>query len=243
MDIQVKRGEEPKRSAITPKMGEPVFTTDEKELYIGDGTTRGGIPIGTIKPSGSIVADALALFKDTTGKVLYAVTKSDFLQGYATEKFVTDHVTSSVPTIEVDKSKVAAKADDSDLLKGRSDYLTPDAITTSYQEDSSSKVVAASGVKALWTALKSLIDNLTLNKVDKASIVSSLTSTDAAKVLSAAAGKALNDEISVNATNIQTALSASSSNKSHLSRLPPRLTSGTGNPVGGSNGDVYLQYK
>ena len=43
--IILKNGVEANRS-FTPDAGEPVFTTDQKLLYIGDGTTAGGIPIG-----------------------------------------------------------------------------------------------------------------------------------------------------------------------------------------------------
>lgn len=271
MDIQVKRGVEANRASVTPKVAEPIFTTDEKELYIGDGTTPGGIPVGTVKPSGSIVADAIALFKDTTGKVLYAITKSDFLKGYATEQYVANHVATSVPAIEVDKAKVAAKADDADALKGRSDYLIPDIITDSYQEDDTSKVVSASGIKSLWTSLKGLIDGLSTTKLDKTDVTSSLASTSTSKALSAAAGKTINDKVGTNATNIQTALTtaqkasqdvqaakasgdaaqvianevkvATAANKAHLDNLPSKVTKGTAAPTGGSDGDVYLQYK
>lgn len=46
--ILFKRGLEAART-ITPAAGEPIWTTDEKRLYVGDGVTVGGIPIaGTI---------------------------------------------------------------------------------------------------------------------------------------------------------------------------------------------------
>ena len=31
---------------ITPDVGEPLFTTDNKQLFIGDGTTAGGLLVG-----------------------------------------------------------------------------------------------------------------------------------------------------------------------------------------------------
>jgi hypothetical protein len=43
--LQVKRGLEPNRLAYTPLSGEFLFTTDKKQLFIGDGTTPGGINI------------------------------------------------------------------------------------------------------------------------------------------------------------------------------------------------------
>lgn len=45
MLIRVKRGLEAGRLSITPNMGEPLFTTDTKKLYIGDGVTPCGIAV------------------------------------------------------------------------------------------------------------------------------------------------------------------------------------------------------
>ena len=43
MALQVRRGTNAERLAITPLAGELIFTTDTKQLYVGDGTTTGGI--------------------------------------------------------------------------------------------------------------------------------------------------------------------------------------------------------
>ena len=42
----VKRGLEANRSGITPDEGELIYTTDDKRLHIGDGSTVGGNPVG-----------------------------------------------------------------------------------------------------------------------------------------------------------------------------------------------------
>ena len=44
--IQIRRGVEAQRTLITPDVGEPVFTTDNKQLFIGDGATAGGLLVG-----------------------------------------------------------------------------------------------------------------------------------------------------------------------------------------------------
>jgi hypothetical protein len=44
--IQIRRGVEAQRALITPDVGEPLFTTDRKQLFIGDGTTAGGLLVG-----------------------------------------------------------------------------------------------------------------------------------------------------------------------------------------------------
>ena len=44
--IQIRRGVEAQRASVTPDAGEPLFTTDTKELFIGDGATAGGLYVG-----------------------------------------------------------------------------------------------------------------------------------------------------------------------------------------------------
>ena len=56
MALQVRRGTNAERLGITPAEGELIFTTDTKQLYVGDGSTAGGITsiAGTID---SLLAD------------------------------------------------------------------------------------------------------------------------------------------------------------------------------------------
>jgi len=58
MALQVRRGTNAERLAITPLEGELVFTTDTKQLYVGDGATAGGIT--------SIANTIDSLFEDKT---------------------------------------------------------------------------------------------------------------------------------------------------------------------------------
>ena len=44
--IQLRRGLEAQRTLITPDVGEALFTTDDKQLFVGDGATAGGVLIG-----------------------------------------------------------------------------------------------------------------------------------------------------------------------------------------------------
>jgi hypothetical protein len=44
--IQIRRGVEAQRALVTPDAGEPLFTTDNKQLFIGDGATAGGLFVG-----------------------------------------------------------------------------------------------------------------------------------------------------------------------------------------------------
>ena len=59
--IKIRRGLEANRSGQTPAEGEFLYTTDEKKLYIGDGTTAGG----NLVTSGSSVADNVQVEKAT----------------------------------------------------------------------------------------------------------------------------------------------------------------------------------
>lgn len=46
MPLRIRRGTNADRTTITPVQGEPIYTTDTKKLYLGDGTTAGGVVIG-----------------------------------------------------------------------------------------------------------------------------------------------------------------------------------------------------
>ena len=41
--IQLRRGPEANRTNITPAQGEPLFTTDQKKVFVGDGAVPGGL--------------------------------------------------------------------------------------------------------------------------------------------------------------------------------------------------------
>lgn len=45
MTLRLKRGTDAQRLAITFEEGELVYTTDTKKLFVGDGTTVGGVPV------------------------------------------------------------------------------------------------------------------------------------------------------------------------------------------------------
>ncbi len=63
--IQLRRGTTAERTAVVLDSGEPGWDTQTKRLYVGDGTTAGGVPVvspinivttitsGTITPSGN----------------------------------------------------------------------------------------------------------------------------------------------------------------------------------------------
>ena len=46
MTLQFRRGTDSDRLTITPSAGEPIWTTDTEKLYVGDGSTAGGVLAG-----------------------------------------------------------------------------------------------------------------------------------------------------------------------------------------------------
>ena len=75
MALQIRRGTEAERQTITPAAGEPIFTTDTKKIYVGDGSTEGGIEVGFHAPVYTSSPDTrpagvkgMIIFNDTTGK-------------------------------------------------------------------------------------------------------------------------------------------------------------------------------
>ena len=47
MALQIRRGTDTQRQGITPLAGELIFTTDTKKLFVGDGSTVGGVQVDT----------------------------------------------------------------------------------------------------------------------------------------------------------------------------------------------------
>jgi len=47
MAFQFRRGTDAERQSITPKAGEPLFVTDTGKIYVGNGTTQGGLLVSS----------------------------------------------------------------------------------------------------------------------------------------------------------------------------------------------------
>ena len=57
MALQIRRGTDTDRQGITPKAGEPIFVTDTNKLFIGDGSTSGGVAIDTTAGLSNVIED------------------------------------------------------------------------------------------------------------------------------------------------------------------------------------------
>ena len=72
MALKLKRGLEADRLLYTPQVGELVYTTDNKQIFVGDGTTAGGNPASgggvvaglSVPPSDPFYSEAQAALND-----------------------------------------------------------------------------------------------------------------------------------------------------------------------------------
>lgn len=63
--IKIKRGLEVNRFSIIPAAGEIIYTTDTKEIFIGDGSTVGGVPLAYL--TSAISADEVSFDNVSSG--------------------------------------------------------------------------------------------------------------------------------------------------------------------------------
>lgn len=84
MSLKLRRGTNAQRTGITPAEGELIYTTDTKKLFVGDGSTIGGIAVDTsgsgggilltdlsIGPENSASGDGSISYNNTTGVFTY----------------------------------------------------------------------------------------------------------------------------------------------------------------------------
>ena len=78
MTLKVRRGTDTERMAVTPEIGEPVWATDTSTLYIGDGSTAGGIAVRGSAAGVTVVQTKqqgiTAIVADTTEYLVTAFT-------------------------------------------------------------------------------------------------------------------------------------------------------------------------
>lgn len=65
MSLQIRRGTEAQRTAVTFDSGEPAWVTDTQTLYVGDGSTAGGV-IPKARTTGAAGGDLTGTYPDPT---------------------------------------------------------------------------------------------------------------------------------------------------------------------------------
>jgi hypothetical protein len=102
MPLLLRRGTESSLTNIIPQMGEPIWTTDTKKLWVGDGTTYGGIQVsgvGSISTAttstvgGIKVGDNLTI--DGTGRLSASATSNQNLNTTSSVTFANLTVTNT----------------------------------------------------------------------------------------------------------------------------------------------------
>ena len=71
-NLQFRRGTAAEVAAITPQVGEPVWATDTKRLYVGDGSVTGGMPVGNYPLVGQSAVNVGGATGVRTGTVFVA---------------------------------------------------------------------------------------------------------------------------------------------------------------------------
>ncbi len=92
MSLKLRRGTDSQRIVITPAAGELIYTTDTKKVYVGDGTTVGGILVtesnNNIKLSNLSVNDTGGLgsltYNNTTGVFAYTGPSASEIRSHFT---------------------------------------------------------------------------------------------------------------------------------------------------------------
>lgn len=80
--IQIKRGLEASRSAVTPAAGEFLYTTDTKKVFVGDGSTAGGNQVGASGAYTEFLSQSsdVTLTSANVGKIIINPTVSIMMQ-------------------------------------------------------------------------------------------------------------------------------------------------------------------
>jgi hypothetical protein len=86
MALQIRRGTDAQRQTIIFKSGELIYTTDLKDLYVGDGVTNGGTQLSPVKSvngsTGTVVLTTDQVTQGSTNKY-YSVTQTKIDSGAA----------------------------------------------------------------------------------------------------------------------------------------------------------------
>lgn len=113
MSLQIRRGTDSQRQAVVFDLGEIVYTTDTKKLYVGDGATAGGINI---------------LASSAGSGLTWNNTTQTFNQGGSLSGYTTDNL--SQGTVNLYYSSTRAKADAASIFTANGSPTVTGTVTT-----------------------------------------------------------------------------------------------------------------
>ena len=138
MSLKIRRGTDAERLLITPEEGELIYTTDTKELYVGDGETPGG-----------------NLTSDNHAGTVTSVTGTGTVAGIALSGTVTTSGNLTLGgTLAVPVANITATGtkDSTTFLRGDGSWAAPvSGSTLPTQTGNSGKVLTTDGTNLSWT--------------------------------------------------------------------------------------------
>jgi hypothetical protein len=109
MSLQIRRGTEAERLTITPLTAELIYTTDTQLVYVGDGTTAGGILVGSGGGNGNYGnANVVALLNSGLGGNIIPTVDSLYSLGNSTNQWKDLYVSNA--TIYLDNVPLTANS-------------------------------------------------------------------------------------------------------------------------------------
>jgi hypothetical protein len=116
MALQIRRGLEADRLSITPDVGEPIFTTDTRRIFIGDGVTAGGILVGDQLTNNYATStfSSNAYLQDSLALIPTADVTNTYLQYFVSQE-LTNLVDSAPETLDTLNELAAALNDDANF--------------------------------------------------------------------------------------------------------------------------------
>ena len=113
MALQIRRGLEADRLSITPDVGEPIFTTDTRRIFVGDGVTAGGILVGDQLTNAYATStfSSNAYLQDALAAIPTADVTNTYLQYFVSEE-LTNLIDSAPETLDTLNELAAALNDD-----------------------------------------------------------------------------------------------------------------------------------
>lgn len=234
--IKLKRGQESNRSNITPAAGEPLVSLDDKAIYIGDGALAGGFPVGTVKSSGNIKEDQVAVFASDSGRELKGIDLASKLGDYAKAQ----DIDTKIATVEGKITNVKATADDN-ASKVTKAQQNADAA----QQTADNATTAIQGIQTqLQTTNQLATDNQeTLQQVSGvANQAKSTANTNTSEISSLGSRVTTLEDSGVSEQRLENMENDIEANSQAISGLP-KVTSGTTVPdtATGKDGDLFIQ--
>ena len=134
MALRLRRGTDAERLTITPLAGEPIFTTDTKSLYIGDGTTVGGIVVDTSSGGGGAVS-----LSDLTDVDITTVPPS-FSNNVLKWDGFANFIAGNLSLADIDEIFLTATPVSGDILRFDGVHFTPQSATDIFKEQQNYKI-------------------------------------------------------------------------------------------------------